>query len=66
MVNDRNDQLPKNDTVDKIAIENNVSKATVERAEQYSKAVDNIAENLGNETKDRTGCPTMRYFHKLV
>jgi N6-adenosine-specific RNA methylase IME4 len=52
-------QIPQNEEIDsittaeKIAIENNISKATVERAEQYAKAVDNVAKNLGNETKDK-------------
>lgn len=40
-------------TIEKIAQENNVSSKYVQRAEQYSKSVDNIAENLGNETKEK-------------
>ncbi|MGB3908243.1 MAG: hypothetical protein WBL02_07415, partial [Methanomethylovorans sp.] len=47
-------------TAEQIATENNVSRETVKRAEQYAKAVDNVAENLGNETKDRTG--PLNYF----
>ena len=40
-------------TAVQVAEENNVSKATVERAEQYAKSVDNIAKTLGNETKEK-------------
>lgn len=40
-------------TAEKIAQEHNVSRATVERAETYAKAVDSIAENLGEEVKQK-------------
>lgn len=40
-------------TYKQIAIENNISSKSVQRAEQYAKAVDNVAKNLGNETKDK-------------
>jgi hypothetical protein len=40
-------------TYDTIAKENNVSRETVKRAEQYAKSVDNIAKTLGNETKEK-------------
>ena len=47
------DIVLKQKTAQIVANENNVSKATVERAEQYAKSVDNIAKTLGNETKEK-------------
>ena len=44
---------PNAKTYDIIARENNVSRETVKRAEQYAKSVDNIAKTLGNETKEK-------------
>ena len=41
-------------TAEQIATENNVSRETVKRAEQYAKAVDNIAKTLGNETSQES------------
>ena len=40
-------------TSELIAQEHGVSRATVERAETYAKAVDSIAENLGEEVKQK-------------
>ena len=47
----QNEDLPK--TAEIIAEEHGVSRATVERAETYAKAVDSIAENLGEEVKQK-------------
>jgi DNA modification methylase len=53
-------QLPQNEVVQqtintskKIAEEQNVSRATVERAAEYSKAIDTLTENIGKEKTDK-------------
>jgi len=47
----QNEHLPK--TAERIAEEHGISRESVKRAETYAKAVDSIAENLGEEVKQK-------------